>query len=426
MNFNSRITNRFRELWNYKCFKISFIIHIFYFFLSIALFFLFYQEKNDFYIFYKAGDIFINDIEKLYSQTNYLWDYRYLPLSAIFYLPYSLFPYKVAFIIFNLFNVFLNILICTIMYKIITLVKAEDHEKNDERVIVFICFYIISFPNAFNYILGQINLYVTFFILLSLYIFIKYQDLKWQFVGSLILGISILIKPTTFFLIPFLIIINYNLERKEWTFDLLGSMVRILGVIIPFSFNIIIFLLYSNLWWGFLSTNLTGNNPIALNYSFSISKLITNFCYFYNIPFNALIILIIVLMIIGGLGFIIFICGKFGKNTILYGYAFGLLCILLIYFDSWDHHLLNLIPIIIIIIFDIPRHSPIANPIKRSLFFFCFLDIAFVGIWYLIFPLFPYNFESTFFLILTFYAISKYSLIKKEKMELGQNKALLL
>ncbi len=422
MNLKSRIIKRFKELWGHKCFRVALIVHFFYFILSITLFFIFYREKNDFYVFYKAGDIFINDIENLYSQTNYLWDYRYLPLSALFYIPYSLFTYEVAFIVFTLFNVFLNILICTIMYRIIIIVKGEDHEKDDKRVIYFICFYIVSFPNGFNYVLGQINLYVSFFILLSLYIFIKYEKIKWQFLGSIILGMSIIIKPTTFFLIPFLVILNVDFKRRKLTFDFLGSTVRFIGVLIPFSLNIILFLLYRNLWIGFLNTNFTGSNPIALNYSFSISKLITNFCYFYNIPFNALVILIIVLIIIGGLGFIIFICGKLDKNSIIYGYAFGLIIMLLVYFDSWDHHLLNLIPIIIIIMFNIPRNSPISYPLKRSLFFFAFLDLAFVGIWHLIFPLFPYNFESTFFLLLTFYAISKYYVIKKDKAEMYQNR----
>lgn len=422
MNLKSRIIKRFKELWGHKCFRVALIVHFFYFILSIALFFIFYREKNDFYVFYKAGDIFINDIENLYSQTNYLWDYRYLPLSALFYIPYSLFTYEVAFIVFTLFNVFLNILICTIMYRIIIIVKGEDHEKDDKRVIYFICFYIVSFPNGFNYVLGQINLYVSFFILLSLYIFIKYEKIKWQFIGSIILGMSIIIKPTTFFLIPFLVILNIDFKRRKLTFNFLGSTVRFIGVLIPFSLNIILFLLHRNLWIGFLNTNFTGSNPIALNYSFSISKLITNFCYFYNIPFNALVILIIVLIIIGGLGFIIFIFGKLDKNSIIYGYAFGLIIMLLVYFDSWDHHLLNLIPIIIIIMFNIPRNSPISYPLKRSLFFFAFLDLAFVGIWHLIFPLFPYNFESTFFLLLTFYAISKYYVIKKDKAEMYQNR----
>ncbi len=418
MNLGNRFTKRFKELWKQRAFQIAVCLQVIYFFLSIALFFIFYREKNDFFIFYNAGDIFINDIENLYNQTNYLWDFRYFPLSALFFVPFSLINYEFAFIVFNLFNVFLNILICTIMYKIIIIVKADDHEEDDKRVVLYICLYLASFPTGFNYILGQINLYVTLFILLSLYIFLKYKAIKWQLVGSLILGISIIIKPTTFFLIPFIIIFNFDPERKRLRVDFLGSLVRLVGVIIPVSLNIIFFLFSKSLWEGFLTTNFTGNNPIALNYSFSITKLITNFCYFYNIAFNQLFILIAVIVIIGGIGFLIFVFKKIEKNSIIYGYAFGILIMLLVYFDSWDHHLVNLTPLIIIIIFNLPRHSEITYPLKRSLFFFNFLDLPFVGIWHLIFPLFPYNFESTFFLLLTLYSISKYCLMRKDKTEL--------
>ncbi len=402
-------------LWEIKIFRYAIILHLFYFFLSIFFFFFIYKEKNDFIIFYNVGNIFLNDIENLYNQTYYLWDFRYFPLSALFFIPFSLMSFESAFIVFNVFNLILNLLICILLYKIILLVRNEDHEKSDKRVILYLCIYLMGLPQILNYIYGQINLYVTFFIVLSLYIFLKYKDLKWQFIASLILGISIIIKPTAFLLIPFLITIKFNLEKKKFKVEFLKSSVNIIGVLVPVLLNFIPFLLYPNLWEGFLNTNFTGSNPVALNFSFSITKLITNFCYFYNIPFNQIIIFLGVIAIIGGLGFIIFLIRRFEKNSIIYGYGFGILIMLLVYFDSWDHHLLNLIPILIVIIFNLPRRSKIIEPIKLSLFFFSFFDLAFVGIWYLIYPLFPYNFECTFFLILVFYGISKYCLIKKKK-----------
>lgn len=417
MNFKSRFTKRVKELFEHKIFKYALILQSFYLILSIVLFLTLFHDKNDFIIFYNVGKVFLNDIENLYNQTYYLWDFRYFPLSALFFIAFSIFNFELAYIIFNVFNVFLNILICHILYKIIMLVRYKDHEKDDKRVILYLCIYLMGLPNVLNYIYGQINLYITFFIVLSLYIFLKYNNLKWQFLGSLILGLSIIIKPTAFFLIPFLIILNYNLEKKKLVFDLSRSLVRIVGIITPVLFNLIPFILYPSLLEGFLDTNFTGSNPIALNFSFSISKLITNFCYVFNVPFNQLIVLLVVLCIIGGFGFIIFLIRRFENNSIIYGYAFGILIMLLAYFDSWDHHLLNLTPILIIIIFNQPRHSNITKSIKLSLFFFNFFDLGFVGIWYLIYPLFPFNIEATFFLILAFYGISKHCLLKKSKKD---------
>ena len=413
MNLKSKFIKRVKELWEVKIFRFALVLHSFYFVLALVLFFTLYSEKNDFIIFYEVGDIFLNDIENLYDQTHYLWDFRYFPLSALFFIPFSLLSYEVSFIVFNVVNVILNVLICKILYKIIILVRKEDHEKDDKRVILYISIYLMGLPHVLNYVYGQINLYITLFILLSLYIYLKFNDLKWQFIGSLILGISVIIKPTAFLLIPFLIMMKFDLEKKKLKIDFFTSLVRLIGVILPVLLNFILFLMYTELWKGFLTTNFTGSNPIALNFSFSISKLITNFCYFYNIPFNQLFILIGVGALVGGLGFITFVVRRFEKHNMIYGYCFGILIMLLAYFDSWDHHLLNLTPILIIIIFNLPRRSKITIPIKRSFFFFSFFDLAFVGIWYLIYPLFPYNFESTFFLLLAFYAICKYSLSKK-------------
>ncbi len=423
MNLIFRSIHRIKELWEHKVFRYALILHSFYFILSIILFFAFNQEKNDFIIFYNVGKIFLNDIENLYNQTYYLWDFRYLPLSALFFIPFSLLNFQVGFIFFNICNLFLNFLICIFLFKIILLIRNEDHEKDDKRVILYISIYLMGLPHVLNYIYGQINLYITLLILLSLYIFLKYKDFKWQLIGSIILGISIIIKPTAFFLIPFLIIFNIDLENKRLKFDFFKSAIRIIGVIIPVLFNFIIFLLVPGIWEGFLNTNFTGNNPIALNFSFSITKIIINFCYFYNIPFNQIFIFLVVISIVGGLGFIVFIINRLEKDSIIYGYAFGIIIMLLTYFDSWDHHLLNLTPILILIIFNMPRYSEITGSIKLSLFFFSFFDLAFVGVWYLIYPLFPYNIAATFFLILSFYGICKYCLRKyKGKKRMGVEK----
>lgn len=271
----------------------------------------------------------------------------------------------------------------------------------------------MGLPHILNYVYGQINLYITLFIIVSLYIFLKYEDLKWQLIGSVILGISIIIKPTALFLIPFLIVLKFDLGKKKFSFNFSTSAIRLIGVVLPVSLNFILFFMYPPLWEGFLKTNFTGSNPVALNFSFSISKLIINFCYFFNIPFNQIFILIVVIGVIGGLGFIVFILRRTENYSIIYGFALGITIMLLVYYDSWDHHLLNLIPVLIIIIFNLPKNSGITTSIKTSLIFFSFFDLAFVGIWYLIYPLFPFNFEGTFFLLISFYALYKY-LVKKE------------
>ena len=415
-----RISRKLKEFWEVKIFRYAILTQIFYLTLSIILFYLFFNQKNDFLIFYESGKIFLTDIENLYNQSNYLWDFRYFPLSALFFLPFSLLDFNTAFILFNILNFFLNILISLMMYKIIKAIRGQDHELNDKRIILYISLYLMGTPHILNYIYGQINLFITFSILASLLIFLFYKKIKWQLCGSIILGISIIIKPTSFFLIPFLLVIRFDMSTRKLKIDFSTSILRLVGVLIPVLLNFALFAVYPKLWSDFLSTNFTGSNPLALNFSFSLTKLVTNFCYFFNIPFNQLIILIVLVGVVGGLGFFSYILRRRDANHILYGYTIGIIIMLLTYFDSWDHHLLNLTPLLIIMLFNLPRRAKLIDYIKPSFFFFNFFDIIFVGVWFLTYPLFPYNFVGTFFLFVLLYSLTRYLLVKRIKIDEGE------
>ena len=407
----NRIKSRFLELWRTsQIFKYAIILHLFYFVLSLILVYTIFRSQNDFLIYWKAGGVFLENTPDLYNQENYIWDFRYFPLSAVFFIPFYVLGFDLGFLFFQILNLILNALICIILYKIIILVKGESHEKDDKRVILYLSLYLMAIPHALNYILGQINLYITFFMLLSLLIFLKKDGVIWELIGCFILGISIILKPTALFIIPFLLIIHFDLREKKLKIDFSRSIVRLFGVVLPIALNFIPFFIYPQLFEGFIATNYTGSNPLTLNYSFSITKNIINFCYFFNLPYNQLYVLIIVIGIVAILGFLVFIVGNFEGNTLIYGFTFSLSIMLLGYFDSWNHHLLNLIPLLIIISFIMPRKSKETTGIKRVIFFFCFFDIAFMGLWLLTFVYFPFNLGSTIFLILTLYYIGRYSL----------------
>lgn len=285
------------------------------------------------------------------------------------------------------------------------LVRGKDHERDNKRPVLYLSLYLMAVPHFLNYVHGQINLYITFFILASLLIFLSRDTNSSNFFASMILGISIIIKPTSIFMIPFLLLIRFDLKTRKFEFNLFKSFIRIVGVLLPVSFNFIIFLLYPRLWEGFLATNFTGSNPSALNFSFSITKLITNFCFYFNIPYSQLWILICIVCIFGIIGLNIYIIRNQSQYSIIYGYALGILILFLTYFDTWDHHLLNLIPLLIIIIFNLPRTEKKVNLFKRCFFFFNFLDIVFIGLWFLSYIIFPYNFIPTLALIICLYGV---------------------
>ena len=413
-----KIKNRLRVLWEYNIFKYTILIHSGYFIFSIILTLVFFRQQNDFLVYYEVGEVVLRNINDLYTEP-YNWPFRYLPLSALYFVPFYLMGFDFGFIVFNLINLILNILICIFLYKIINLVRGKDHETDEKRVVLYICLYMISLPQIFNYILGQVNLYVTLLILVSLFIFLKYSSIKWQLIASIILGLSIIIKPITTFMIPFLIIIQFDLKNKKFKFDMKRSLVRLIGVILPVSLNLIMFIIYPRLLQGFLATNFTSLEPSQVNHSFSITKLIINLFYVIGFTENQLLsiqmpLFLTILIMIAIMGFISFITRKTTNYQIIYGYSIGILIMLICYYDSWDHHLLNLIPLLLIILFNLPRESEITKKfIKPSFIFFSFLDLAFMGIYFAVKDIFPFNFGSTIFLVLILYGLIKHLNFKK-------------
>jgi 4-amino-4-deoxy-L-arabinose transferase-like glycosyltransferase len=383
-----------------------------YLIVSLILTLTVFRNQNDFLVYFEVGEVFVKDINNLYN-ANYLWPFRYFPISAVFFVPFYLLGFDIGFVVFNFMNLFLNILICILLYKTIFLIKGRDHEEEDNRVVLYLSLFLLSLPNLFNYILGQINLYVTFLVLLSLYIFLKHKGLKWELLASIILGLSINIKPITIFMIPFLVILSYNYNTRKFEISFVRSIVRLGGSITPIAVNLLIFIPYPQLFQGFLEINFTGSEPIILNHSFSLSKLIVNFCIFYDIPYNPLLILISLLIFFGGIGILIYIFRKKTENSLILGYVIAIVIMLLAYFDSWPHHLLILSPILIVIIFLLPRNSKLTRKFLKPIFFFIsFFDLLFMGIWFGTQNFFPFNFMTTIFLILTFYCVCKALLTK--------------
>lgn len=415
-----RMINRFKELWEFKIFKYTVVIQVGYFILSLIITLIFFRDMNDFLVYYKVGQQVLTDMNELYT-TTYNWPFRYLPISALYFVPFYLMGFDLGFVVFNSINFVLNILIGIILYKIVMLVRREGHEKGDKRVILYICLYMLSLPQLFNYILGQINLYVTLLILLSLYIFLKKSEIKWELIASIILGVSLLIKPITIFMIPFLIVLHFDFQNRKLTFNLTKSFIRLIGLVLPLSLNFILFLIYPNLLEGFIGANFTSSEPSQINHSFSLTKLIINFLYFIQFTDSQILsiqipLFLTLLLIISILGFISFTTRNNNNTSLIYGYSFGILIMFLCYFDSWDHHLLNFTPLLIIILFNLPRESNLNKKFfKPSFYFLSFLDLAFMGIFFLTKNFFPFNFASTIFLLLTFYGLIKYNTVKNNK-----------
>ncbi|TFG24385.1 MAG: DUF2029 domain-containing protein [Promethearchaeota archaeon] len=416
MNIFKTGISYFKSAWKFKIFRYAIYLQIFYFILSAVLTLIFFRSFNDFNVYYEVGQVVVTNITELY-QIEYQWPFRYFPLSAFFFVPFYYLGFDVGFIVFNILNLMLNGCISILLFKIIMLSKGAGHEKSNKRAVLYISLYLMGTPQLFNLILGQINLYVIFLILLSLYLFLSHDTLKWRFIASVILGISAIFKPVTLFLFPFLIILRYNKESKKIEFKFLESFIRIVGALIPLALNLILFIFFPPLLEGFININLTGEETVLINHSMSITKLISNLLYLFGISGPDLLMIqfplfICVLSFFALLGFIFYFIlqtRRLNQESLIYGYILGILIMFLSYFDTWNHHLLIINPLLIIIIFNFSRTSLITDKIvKKGFSFLNFFDIIFTGIFFITESFFPLNFAGTIFLIMILYGIFKF------------------
>ncbi len=145
--------------------------------------------ENDYLSFYYAGLNVLEDLPNLYSSSLSPFPFRYLPLSAYFFTPFSILGLRIGYFVFQIFNFFLNIFLIYLIYKIIQIYKNSyknssfnyklnnfkdlfDNAEN-ESVLHQSAFFLIMLPQFMNYFLGQINVIVTVFILSSLYCFLQ-------------------------------------------------------------------------------------------------------------------------------------------------------------------------------------------------------------------------------------------------------------
>ncbi|MCK4281000.1 MAG: DUF2029 domain-containing protein, partial [Candidatus Lokiarchaeota archaeon] len=396
--------------------------HCVYLIISLMLFyFAGFSETCDFLTYFNAGKIIIEDINDLYNQSNYLFPYRYFPISAYFFTPFSMMGLEIGYFVFQIFSLFLNFACCYIIY--INAAKIQLNRLNSKknnlnsRSIKYITIYLLCFPHFMNYALGQINNLITVFLLLALYFFLK-NSLIYEFLGGILIGISISIKPLAIFIIPFIIIINWNRKNKKLKIDFKRSSLRLFGVIIPILVSVLFFILYPTLWQGFVDINFSGEyTEEGINNSISITRAILNLFYIMGIQSSKFIIPIIIVLIVAIPGFLIYIFKKNSNVGINEGLIMGMIIMLLVYFDSWDHHIVSLAPFLSIFLITINSRvnlkvTRLIKNFKIGYFLLALLVVPLSGLFFLTYQIFPFNLWASIFLLIIYISLLKFSFLE--------------
>ena len=410
-----------------KFFFLAFLINISYLIITFIFFYglnspLMSRNNNDYLTFHNAGLLAIKDISNLYNSSLYLFPFRYFPLSAYIFTPFSVLGLEVGYFVFQLFNFSLGMINLYLIYKIIQiyinlntksivsfdLVKFRDvfSDPKNESILHQYAVILIMLPQFMNYFLGQINILVSFFVLLSLFYFLK-DGIRNDFLGGLFLGFGILLKPTLILIIPFVIILNYNKENKAYDFHFKRSFIRLLGPIVLLMLSWVYFLLYPQMFEDFIEVNLGGKYTYAIeggleiNPSFSLTRIVLTLTEIFGAKLNGFLTLITITLLILTPTYYFFIHNSNKPSNLVEGFLGGILVMLIVYFDSWPHHLVVLAPFLAFFLL-FHKNFKFYKMIKYLYYLLTVLIVISWGIFYLTYEFLPINITGLI-IIMTLY-----------------------
>ncbi len=414
-------------------FFIACIVNAFYLILTFIFFYfldspLMSINENDYLSFYYAGLNVLEDLPNLYNSLLSPFPFRYLPISAYFFTPFSILGLELGYFIFQIFNFFLNILIIYLIYKIIQIYKSLSNSSNlyyklktfrdifdkpeNESILHQSALFLIMLPQFMNYFLGQINILVSIFILSSLFYFLK-GGVKNDLLGGFLLGLGVSIRPTLIFVLPFLIVLNYNREARKFIFNFKKTVMRLLGSVILILISGVYFIIYPQMLIDFIDVNLAGKYTYAIegglkiNPSFSLTRIILIFLQLIKVDINGFLIFIIIAILILVPIFFLYIQNSNHPINLINGYLAGILIMLIVYFDSWPHHIVVLAPFLIFFIL-INKNFKSYKLFKYLHYLIAILMVIFWGIFYLSYKFFPFNAGGLILLMLLYYCLVVY------------------
>ena len=196
---------------------------------SIILYLLEWRNQGinmlDFEVYYRTAERLVNG-ENLYRiASDDYFIFKYSPVSAIFYIPFTVFPLVVAK---NVYWLFLTIIAASSFLLCFKLAMPNWKELPIGKKYLFVVLLILSIGVHLyrEFALGQVNIILFF----SYLLIIRYYQLKKPMAVALILAIGIFFKPWGLIFIPYFII------KKEYRIILYFALFSLLLLFLPVIF----------------------------------------------------------------------------------------------------------------------------------------------------------------------------------------------
>jgi hypothetical protein len=169
---------------------------------------------SDFEVYYKAAQRILSS-KNLYRYTeDGYYVFKYSPASAILFIPFTLFSLAVAKYIYWLFLTATIVSGFYLCIKNISPSSLIQHDKKKVNSTVIIAAFILAIHFLRELHLGQVNYLLLFIYILALH---YHTNNKW-FAFSILLALSIFIKPFAFIFIPYLLIKKHYREISVFAF----------------------------------------------------------------------------------------------------------------------------------------------------------------------------------------------------------------
>lgn len=201
-----------------KARNILIIILVFLFFLLVYNYFV-KKDMSDFGVCYQGGERILKG-ETLYQVSDGHLQYKYSPVSAVFFSLFAFLPYELAKIFWYFLQLYFLFMALTISYNILPL------KLKKKGSVLVLSFLILAKFVSREIELGQVNIFITFILIMMLKALLEKKDIK----AGLFWGFSLFFKPYALVFLPYFIL------KKRLKLIGSGFGVIFLGIVLPVFF----------------------------------------------------------------------------------------------------------------------------------------------------------------------------------------------
>ncbi len=190
-------------------------------FLFFSLVYQYFVKKDmtDFGVCYQGGKRVLKG-EALYRVSDGHLQYKYSPVSAVFFSVFTLLPYELAKFLWYLSELIFLFLSLIISYDIL-----PSKQKKKGLVLIFSFLVLVKFFGR-EIELGQVNIFIFLLLIMMIKASLKKSDVK----GGLFLGFSLIFKPYGLVFLPYFIL------KKRFKLIASGLGTVLIGLILPVIF----------------------------------------------------------------------------------------------------------------------------------------------------------------------------------------------